>query len=400
MTNLFIEPGDVWLFRDGRPFSAGSDHRAQSAFPPFPTVVAGMVRTGYLLAYNRNKGVDFTAYAKDEADTAVYTAIGSPNDDHDDTRYGSLKLGGPYVALRQDDAVTRYYPAPADLFAVVEDEDVKKYLLPTPLLVGANLEARRSQGASFSHLLWIAERNSSKQKVEAAEGWLDATAMSRYLSGDVTSIKAENKDMRESENPPRSGEVVKSKRLFGSEDRLGIALQSGTKSTQEGMLYTVGFTRPHWGNGWNVGINLEVEGIAWPATDSGIISIGGERRAGLYRKVEPLAATAKVSKGKQLKIYFATPAYFEQGWYPRNWGDFFVDNPKVEIVAAAINSPLAVGGFDLARNRHKPVRRYVPAGSVYYLKSGNDGELVYNGKPITDADGAIGFGQVLIGEWR
>jgi len=33
---IAIRAVDVWLFRDGKPFTAGEDHIAESAFPPSP----------------------------------------------------------------------------------------------------------------------------------------------------------------------------------------------------------------------------------------------------------------------------------------------------------------------------------------------------------------------------
>ncbi|MBL8152360.1 MAG: CRISPR-associated protein Cmr3, partial [Blastocatellia bacterium] len=39
--NLFIEPSDVWLFRDARPFAAGEQSRATSLFPPTPRTIQG-----------------------------------------------------------------------------------------------------------------------------------------------------------------------------------------------------------------------------------------------------------------------------------------------------------------------------------------------------------------------
>ena len=33
MTWLFIEPTDVWFFRDGRPFPTGGGHTARGIFP-------------------------------------------------------------------------------------------------------------------------------------------------------------------------------------------------------------------------------------------------------------------------------------------------------------------------------------------------------------------------------
>jgi len=53
MTNhLFFEAVDVWLFRDGRPFTAGSDHVAHSVFPPYPSVMQGAIRSNQLVLLN------------------------------------------------------------------------------------------------------------------------------------------------------------------------------------------------------------------------------------------------------------------------------------------------------------------------------------------------------------
>jgi CRISPR-associated protein Cmr3 len=45
---IFIEPSDVLLFRDGRPFSAGEGHRARSIFPPTPNTMQGVIRSKVL----------------------------------------------------------------------------------------------------------------------------------------------------------------------------------------------------------------------------------------------------------------------------------------------------------------------------------------------------------------
>ena len=75
-SQLFIRPVDVWLFRDGRPFSAGSDHRAESLFPPYPSVIQGAIRS-YQLAL---KNVDL------QDRDAIIQTVGTPFD------YGSLRL--------------------------------------------------------------------------------------------------------------------------------------------------------------------------------------------------------------------------------------------------------------------------------------------------------------------
>jgi hypothetical protein len=52
VTTLFLEPLDVWLFRDGRPFMAGQQFRAASRFPPSPLVVQGALRAYHLMVHS------------------------------------------------------------------------------------------------------------------------------------------------------------------------------------------------------------------------------------------------------------------------------------------------------------------------------------------------------------
>src|SRR5262245_7753815 len=102
MMQLFLEALDVWLFRDGRPFGAGSDHRARSIFPPYPSVVLGAVRSHQLILL----GVDLADAA------AIKDAVG----DADDLR--DLRLRGPCLARREEGRIHRYLPLPADAYTV------------------------------------------------------------------------------------------------------------------------------------------------------------------------------------------------------------------------------------------------------------------------------------------
>ena len=47
----------------------------------------------------------------------------------------------------------------------------------------------------------------------------------------------------------------------------------------------------------------------------------------------------------------------------------------MKLQAAAINRFQSLGGFDWAKNDHKPARRYVPAGSVYFFESKGEARL-------------------------
>jgi CRISPR-associated protein Cmr3 len=183
-------------------------------------------------------------------------------------------------------------------------------------------------------------------------------------------------------------------KLFARESRLGIA-RNERRTTEEGALYEVEFIRPYK----DVGLLLEVEGYdGWPTT--GVIRIGGEGRGAHFKEVnaEPWP-TPPNPLPKQFLLYFATPTYFAHGWQPETWDRFF--EGEVKLQAAAVNRFQSVGGFDWAANSHKPARRYVPAGAVYFFESNGEArlkpDLVQNA--ITDTGAEIGFGQILIERW-
>jgi CRISPR-associated protein Cmr3 len=352
MMDLFLEAVDVWLFRDGRPFDAGSDHRARSLFPPYPTVIQGALRSHHLVV----QGVNLNDRQ------AVEAAVGTA----DDVR--NLRLRGPFLARREGDRVARYLPQPADAVTVdrpqctlrpasrprAPDDGVLTGA-PTPLLLGLDDEAGKGEEG-----LWLREAD-----------------LHRYLQGETVA-------------------GAPAKALFQRESRFGIGLDRRRHTAAEGALYEAEFIRPCPG----VGLLVEVEGYdGWPR--SGVLRIGGEGRAAWFEQVAaPPWPAPPDPLPERFTLYFATPAYFTDGWRPRGgWGQFFLGH--VELVAAAVGRYESVGGFDLAEGKHKPARRYVPAGSVYYFRATGEArlrpELVQGA--VTEHGAALGFGQVLIGEW-
>lgn len=350
--HLFLEPVDVWLFRDGRPFDAGSDHRAGSLFPPHPSVLQGAIRSHHLVV----RGVNLNDRK------AVEAAVGTA----DDVR--TLRLRGPFLARREGDRVVRYLPQPADAVTVDRmqhtlrpasrprpPDDGVLTSAPTPCLLGLDDAAGKGE-----------------------EGlWLRETDLRRYLQGEtVPGVQAEA--------------------LFQRESRFGIALDRRRHTAAEGALYEAEFIRPCPG----VGLLVEVAGYdGWP--HSGVLRIGGEGRAAWFEQVAAAPWPAPPNPlPPRFTLYFATPAYFTDGWRPRDgWGQFFLG--PVELVAAAVGRYEGVGGFDIAGGTHKPARRYVPAGSVYYFRATGAArlraELVQGA--VTEHGAEIGYGQVLIERW-
>lgn len=353
---LFIEPVDVWLFRDGRPFNAGTDHRARSLFPPYPSVMQGVVRSHQLVV----QGIDLA-----DGD-AIRDAVGTATD------YRGLRVCGPFVARREDGCVTRYVPAP---WGGILREDEKLHPL-TPRAVPEGVQI----SAPTARLLW----HDGDRKKPKGRMWLSEDALLRYLEGHPV-------------------EPVLQTELFCREDRLGIGLDDATRTTAEsqegaGLLYETEFIRTRE----KVGLEIDVRGLAgldqWP--DRGVLRIGGGGRGGRYEPSNspPWPGVPDPLPGR-FQVFFATPTCFDAGWQPETWERFFDGNAR--LVAAAIGRYESIGGFDVAAGRQKPARRYVPAGSVYFFESENGTRLNPDliNAAITDAGAEIGFGQVIIRRW-
>ncbi|WP_322799122.1 type III-B CRISPR module-associated protein Cmr3 [Thermoflexus sp.] len=362
---LFLEPVDVWLFRDGRPFTAREDHRAVSLFPPYPTVVQGAIRSFHAAVVRK---VDL----RDQQ--AVKEVVG------DAENFGSLRLRGPFLARRQGGAIGRYFRVPAD--AVLVDRKVHPDGQTEFYYRAAHPRARSElSGVSVSLpdelevLLYPPE--GTRPAKEPPDLWMEEAELMKCLHGELA-------------------RAVGGDQLFVREPRIGIGLRDDTRTSEEGALYQAEFIRLMSG----MGLWVEVKGYeGWP--DRGMLQLGGEGRGAWFIRLDQELGWPCVPDPlpPRFKVYFASPAYFSGGWRPnQGWGVFF--EGQVRLQAVAIKRYESVGGFDLAKGQHKPAQRYVPAGSVYYFVSDGRARL------RKDMDGAIsewgreiGFGQIIIVEW-
>lgn len=383
---LFIEPIDVWLFRDGKPFTGGEDRLAHSLFPPAPFTLQGSIRAKILA----ESGVDVEDYAKgancsQSLTRQVAEEIGFPS-----AGYGKLRLRGPFLAKRQGGRAEFYFPVPADLrqLKLADSHSKTVVLAPGQCLPFITSITGASQSSKFC-LLWARDIYPVKQP----RGWLSQQAMEKYLD-----MQHENL------------EVIADSNLFEFESRFGISVDSSRKGAEEGMLYQAEFVRLKP----DVGLLVSVDGVS-SLPSQGILALGGERRAAKYEKVDVGRDFRQIDNATQhqavaegrFKLVLTTPAYFQNGWLPSSFERFF-SGGSVELVAAAIPEPINIGGakVDIESQRrgafHKPMYRFVPAGAVYFFESKD--KVTVTGEPFTESPSdedlsKIGFGQFLIGRW-
>lgn len=369
---MVIQPHDVLLFRDGKPFSAGTDIRARSLFPPTPLTIQGAIRARVLFS----SGVSPADYAQGMSSTAqqLHNLIGTPQGD-----YGQLRLRGPFLARRENGRWVRYFPLPADVICLNGS-----YALLQPL----KQPPWRSNLPPDLLTSWLR----TTERIEEIRGWISEQELRAYRDGSA----------------PRT--VCKERGFVEREHRFGVALERAKRTVRESFLYLAECLRLKDG----IAFWVEVEGISSSdlGGDKGFLQLGGEARAAYYTKESPVLSSLLTPPSplpQRFKVVLLTPAWFSDGWQPQggDWGQFF--NGSVRPVAAIVPRYHPIGGAYVDEQRRKsayqkPMRRFVPAGSVYFFE--HDGTASWTGKPFTETPpgegdyGQIGFGVCVIGEWN
>lgn len=398
---IFIEPFDVLLFRDGRPFSAGEGHRARSIFPPTPNTMQGVIRSQVLAArcgrYQQYRDRCHNCAEKDEC--TIPTEIGLPANLKTGEKgdFGNMQIKGPLIAHcdRDNRQLTCYFPTPTDLVRIKEKENSDKLQLKLLQPLANPLPGNNNRFSQELLSLWT----TTTKPVEAVSGYLQQEQLQQYLL----------------EKCPQ--DFTKSNQLYEKESRFGIEVDYAKQTVQESKLYQTEFIRclPQ------VGLYLEIEGIKQlrenPEKISGLIAIGGENKVASYQQVNYqiyennflTKLKQSLAKTNQFKLYLATPTIFQQGWLPQ-WinKDTLKGKYKgiqVHLKAAAISRYQTIGGWDVAHNRPKPTLRAVGAGSVYYFITDANPEKIletFHWQNIADDEmnAQIGYGLSLVGSWN
>lgn len=220
--------------------------------------------------------------------------------------------------------------------------------------------------------LWRRCRSSTKPRA----GYLTAGGLQRFLAG----------------NTPQPDEIVDQDSVFGSEDRVGIEVDSRTRTVGERMIYAVRLLRLCPGVTLSVDLVGMPEDLAVCPDDDDVLPLGGEAKRVIVRRVRANAnggwPKPPGGRGDGRLILLTTPAPFG-GWQP----------PGYAPVAAAVPGYVPVSGWDLARRGPKSNRFAVAAGSVYFMN--HDANVAdRDGSLCGDEDAAVGWGAYVEGVWN
>ena len=392
---IYIRGVDTLLFRDGRPFDTSGGGRAESLFPPYPSTIAGYIRT----QIGPKRGGDWTGISD------------------------RVQVGGPIVC-RNRQAV---FAAPADAVVVnsggrvlatrmepsARTEDLGTNLPGGMRPLSINVSAKPAPGYSFwSHndtMNWLAET-------------YDTDFCPEKISGPESDTRVHLEVGQEG--------VAREGMLF-----------STTMAAFERYSFRTNPPSETRNEAWGLLCRVSIQDPAEISYSPGLF--GGENRVAVTERADawpecPRALRSRLADAMHVRMVLATPALFEHGWKPawidrtsRKGSPPGLDGVQLELVSAAVPRRVAVSGWDLTNNdrpkavsgwdltnngRPKPVRYAAPAGSVYFfnvLEGSNPEVLAKQGwlASISDTESSAttgdvinnnrhdGFGMALWGTW-
>jgi CRISPR-associated protein Cmr3 len=202
-----------------------------------------------------------------------------------------------------------------------------------------------------------------------------------------------------------------SKHIYNNDRKVGIKRERETHTAEEGNLYSISMVRLEE----DIKIGVLVNGLPGnlePSTPY-LTKFGGEGKVCMVEIGNggiPLAAKDKeisVKKNDLIKLVFLSPTYFGRKWHLPGFvnpgsngadcreGD--IAGAKMRLVSACIDKPYKIGGWDVKAGKSKPIRSFIPAGSVYYLEAIEDKVIPSEGK-LGDMT-KTGFGHYALGRW-
>ncbi len=378
MTQIKICPHDPVIARDGRPFGSGQSRRMRCMDWLYPSVVTGSLRT--MLGKQ----------ASGTFDNATITAL------------KAVQVKGPFL-LHEN---TLYSPAPKDIVidqnnnffvkrpAPLEDEegcDLPANLMPVMLQEPPDEDFKPQPGPAF----W---------SIDNLTNWLcDPDGKSFSLP---ESFSPAHGFLETIEHETRTH--IKISPLIGAVD------------PDEGQLFiTDGLAIP---KGCSLVINTKCDGNFKDILDKlhSMHPLGGERRLSQWQTFNhhnlfacPQKLVDVLNKNpKHIRMILATPAIFKNGWLPGwlspNLEGFVPETSlKVRLKGACIErwKPISGWGLEAGKVGPKPIRRLVPAGSVYFLEviEGKSSELCGRWlESVCDLkqNQSDGFGLALWGIWQ
>lgn len=346
-----IEPIDTLFFRTAEPMDIGESHDAKNIFPPTTQTIIGAFRTLALLQNN----ISFKDYYEGNVKQEILDKIGTWDNEY------PFEVVGPFFKLKD-----KYFvPSPYCWYKNEEEsnkneenndkveskaykisngnENLKDINIILPKIINKNdynfIEMQNEK------VLWV-----NKKDVENIGGKY-YVLLDDFINCNkkITEIHDKNENISEKKDLTFSIKILSNKDIFEIENRTGIALEKDSRKARESHIYFfphIRFKKDVW---LVVGLSSDL-----PISNEGIIEIGAEKRKAYYKEISEFSNLwENINKIKS--EFFMSLSNIEGG---ENVDNYLISTGKIKYL----------GGWDLKKGFHKPLKGYYPQGSIFSKK--------------------------------
>ena len=371
MTTHLLRTQDGWAFRDGRPNQGSNGSRSLPI--GHPSTFAGAARTLH--------GSNAEGVWVGDADEMM-----------------KMPVHGPILMREAAASWEPLFPSPCDaIWNEVDDAMRSKSILAlAPLDVSPDIVTSLKEGLCLVGLTTKQANEAKGKPPKDAPAWWSWPDMEKWLKGQTPlaetvvnqGFKTPAADLRHGVGigdawVAKEGALFRvERRIFrqgeslGSQRELALSVRvESDLSNRTGRLGGKGqMTR------WEIGQK-------WPDCPAAVLDGVITREMTVVR------------------VILATGAIFKNGALPSRLLEEEQTGVKVKLIAAKVDRPQTISGWDYKTNKPKSTRRLAPAGSVYWLELSGSAEARKSWvashwlQPVSDArqDCLDGFGLALIG---
>lgn len=383
---LQLTPHDPLIARDGRPFGERQGNRMRGLSWPLPSVVAGSFRTALVKS---NPAWDFT--------WKYFT----------ETELKAVEVAGVLPVYNE----RLYYPAPLDCAYHKETHEIFR-AQPQKVDDGCGTDLpEQLQPVMLTHTQaeedFKAETPPAWWPYEKYVEWLTSPAIqhepSWFEMGFLGSAKEVMRDHVKID--PNLGAAEESQIFSTANLHVSYLPRFRAEKSEKPRKFQDRFAE--------ITLSARVTLLSGSPFSLDRLTLwhplGGERRLVHWQQCQqavsgwtcPPEISTALSDTKRVRLILATPAIFQDGWKPDLTREPFTG---LTLVGACTGRWKAVSGWDLQKRGPKPIRRMVPAGSVYFFEcqAGSAAKLAnYWLQSVSDdpQDQRDGFGLALWGTW-
>jgi len=301
-----FKPSDSLFFRGAEPMLAGMEYETTLVFPPSVSVISGAIRTAVLA----QRSISISEYWEGHP---ISESIGKYGKD------APFDITGPFLKYKSE----YYVPAPYTWFTV-DKENSRKVQIMKAADLEMDVKNRLGLKSSPKLIRWVRH---DKEVKSVGGDWISLNGL------------MENRSKFENGRSIFTSDEIETA-LFSTEKRTGISIDYQRK-VEESKLYNARHIRLKS----DVSLVWRIDGDCG-LSSSGVLVLGGEQRFGRYRQLD------------------------DDPVFPNSGNEYLALSP-IPVCEKSRSDLIATGqityrgGWDLAKQFHKDMKGYYPAGSVF-----------------------------------